>query len=350
MSVSHLNGTTTNSKTPPTRRDGVPDRAATETISRLQRGIMRLALAYHGRSADLDKKLKELGGLVRAGRRDANLQRLIDEIVDTIVTLDLEPARNAAAAQSVASAEPEQPDLFHHFMEHLQLPPALLIEVERVRKRIAAKSDTAELLDQVEQASAAISERLAQAADSKRTVDSARQSLIDLIDRIPMSRNLAAEAAQLRRGIEGISNPEDIRPCTTALAQLVGKLREEMQAELDRLAEFLRATARRLQEFEQVMLRSREMYADCEADALQLSETICVGVREVRHSVGAAESLDELKELIGGKLEVIDSGLTQFVSTQTRRAAEAGDVIERMTHRLKDLAGAETIFPSLTVK
>jgi len=339
MLVSHLNGTITNPKTPPARRDGVVDRASAETISRLQRGILRLALAYHGRSADLDKKLKELGGLVRAGRRDALLQKLIDEIVNTIVTLDLEPAsRNGASAQAaVAHAAPEHPDLFNHFVDHLQLPPALLIEVERVRKRIAAKSDTAELLEQVEHASAAISDRLAQAADNKRTIDSARQSLLDLVDRVPVSRNLAAEAAQVRRTIETIASAEDVRPCTIAIAQLIGKLREEMQAELDRLAEFLRATARRLQEFEQVMLRSREMYADSEADALQLSETVCIGVREVRHSVGEAENLDDLKRLIEGKLEVIDSGLTQFVSTQTRRAAEAGDVIDRMTHRLRDL-------------
>ena len=344
MSVSHLNGPITNPKAPPARRDAAGDRAVSETVSRLQRGILRLALAYHGRSSDLDKKLKELGGLVRAGRRDAMLQKLIDEIVSTIVSLNLEPARSNVAgpattptANAQAALTPEQPDLFHHFIDHLQLPPALLVEVERVRKRIVAKSDTADLLQQVEQASAAISASLAQAADSKHTVDSARQSLLDLVDRIPVSRNLASEAGQLRRGIEAISTPEDIRPCTTALARLVGKLREEMQAELDRLAEFLRATARRMQEFEQVMVRSRETYADCEADALQLSETICVGVREVRHSVGEAESLDELKVLIEGKLEVIDSGLTQFVSTQTRRAAEAGDVIERMSHRLKDL-------------
>ena len=342
MSVSQLNGTITNPKAPPPRRDGVADRAASETISRLQRGILRLALAYHGRSADLDKKLKELGGLVRAGRRDAGLQHLIDEIVNTNVTLNLEPvSRTSATAPSAAQAssheDSAQPGLFEHFIDHLQLPPALLLEVERVRKRIEAKADTAELLEQVEQASAAISERLAQAADNKRTLDSARQSLLDLIDRIPVSRNLAGEAAQLRRTIETIASAEQIRPCTTALAQLVGKLREEMQVELDRLAEFLRGTARRLQEFEQVMQRSREMYADSAADALQLSETICVGVREVRVSVGEADNLDALRELIEGKLEVIDSGLTQFVSTQTQRAAEAGDVIERMSHRLKDL-------------
>ncbi|MBK8959496.1 MAG: diguanylate cyclase [Proteobacteria bacterium] len=337
MSAPQLNGSISNSKPPVPRRDGAADRVASETISRLQRGILRLALAYHGRSPDLDKKLKELGGLVRAGRRDALLQRLIDEIVNTIVTLNLEPALGSAAPATATPGVAEQPDLFHHFIDHLQLPPALLLEVERIRKRIAAKSDAVELLGQVEQASLAFSERLAQAADNKRTIDSARQSLIDLVDRIPVSRTLAAEAAQVRRAIEAVATHEDIRPCTTAVAQLVGKLREEMQSELDRLAEFLRATARRLQEFEQIMQRSREMYAESEADALQLSETICVGVREVRHSVGEADDLDALKVLIESKLEVIDHGLTQFVSSQSLRAAEAGDVIERMTHRLKDL-------------
>lgn len=338
MSAPQLNGPLSNSKGALPRRDGVADRVASETISRLQRGILRLALAYHGRSPDLDKKLKELGGLVRAGRRDALLQRLIDEIVNTIVSLNLEPAIGTAAAESAAApAADKQPDLFHHFIEHLQLPPALLLEIERVRKHIAVKSDTAELLEQVELASAAISERLAQAADNRRTMDAARQSLLDLVDRVPVTRNLAGEAAQLRRNIEAIAVHEDIRPCTTALAQLVAKLREEMQAELDRLGEFLRGTARRLQEFEQIMQRSREMYAESEADALQLSETICIGVSEVRSSVGEADDLDALKVLIESKLEVIDNGLTQFVSSQSRRAAEAGDVIERMTHRLKDL-------------
>ena len=340
MSVANLNGTITSPNAPAPRRDGMTDRAVTETISRLQRGILRLALAYHGRSADLDRKLKELGGLLRAGRRDSELQRLIDETVTTIVALNLDPATGNAPAASDPVANnpvPAQPDLFHHFVEYLKLPPALALEIERVRKRIAAKSSAAEVLDQIEQAARAISEPLSQAADSKRTMDGARQALIDLVDRIPVSRTLAAEAAELRRNMEVIATPEDIRPCTTGLAQLVAKLREEMQGELDRLADFLRATVRRMQEFEQVMLRSREMHADCESDALQLSETICVGVREVRSGVSAAESLEELKGLIEDKLEVIDNGLTQFVFTQTRRAAEAGDVIERMTHRLKDL-------------
>ena len=312
----------------------------TETVSRLQRSVLRLALAYHGRSADLDRKLKDLSGLLRAGRRDSELQRLIDEIVTTIVSLNIEPATgNAPAAPEPVSANliADQADLIEHFFGSLNLPAALTLEIEKVRKRIAAKSSTSELLVQIEQAARAISEPLLQATDNKRTLDTTRQALIDMVDRIPVSRALAAEAAELRRSMEAIATPQDICPLTASLAQLVAKLREETQADLNRLADFLRATVRRMQEFEQVMLRSRELYADSESDALQLSETICLGVREVRSGVSAAESLEELKGLIEDKLEVIDNGLAQFVSTQSRRAAEAGDVIERMTHRLKDL-------------
>ena len=340
MSVANLNGTITNPNAPAPRRDGATDRAVTETISRLQRGILRLALAYHGRSADLDRKLKDLGGLLRAGRRDSELQRLIDEIVTTIVSLNIEPATaNTPTAPEPVAANlvADQASLIEHFFGSLNLPAALTLEIEQLRKRIAAKSSTSELLVQIEQAARAISEPLLQVADNKRTLDTTRQTLIDMVDRIPVSRPLAAEAAELRRSMEAIATPEDIRPLSARVAQLVAKLREETQAELNRLADFLRATVRRMQEFEQVMLRSRELYADSESDALQLSETICVGVREVRSGVSAAESLEELKGLIEDKLQVIDNGLAQFVSTQSRRAAEAGDVIERMTHRLKDL-------------
>lgn len=340
MPVSNLKGTITNPNTTSLRRDGVAERAVTETIGRLQRGILRLALAYHGRSSELDRKLKELGGLIRSGQRDGVLHRLIDEIVGTIVSLNLEPAiasipvTPSAIANTLGAA---QPDLFHHFVEHLQLPPALLLEIERVRKRIVAKGNTAELLEQVEQTSLAISEYFLKGNDTKQTLENARQALLDLVDRIPVSHNLAAEAAELRRKTAAIVSADELRPCTNGLAQLVAKLRGEMQAELDRLADFLRATVGRMQEFEQVMQRSHELYADCESDALQLSETICVGVREVRHGVNVAASLDELKSLIEDKLETIDNGLAQFVSAQTQRAAAAGDVIERMTHRLKDL-------------
>ena len=340
MPAAPLNGSLKSPKSPPPKRDSSFERASAETISRLQRGILRLALAYHGRNADLDGKLKELGGLLRAGRRDAMLQRLIDEIVNTIVSLDLDVAPPAVAVAEVAALPaqaPDEPNLLDHFLEHLETPAALVAEVERVRRRIAARNATAEVLEDVERSAALLSEKLAHATAGERYPEFVRQALLDLVDRLPVSRNLAADAGQLRRTVETLARPEDLRPCAAGLSALVMRMRDELQAELNRLGEFLRATARRLQEFEQAMLRSRESYADSAADALQLSDAVGGDLEELRVNAREAQSLDDLKAMIEDRLEVVDHGLKQFVATQTRRANEAGEALERMTGRLKDL-------------
>ena len=57
-----------------------------ETISRLQRGVLKLASSFQGQSAELDNRMKELSTLMRGGQKDGRLQNVIDEIVDTIVS------------------------------------------------------------------------------------------------------------------------------------------------------------------------------------------------------------------------------------------------------------------------
>ncbi|MFP6682063.1 MAG: hypothetical protein VCB07_07695 [Gammaproteobacteria bacterium] len=54
-----------------------------ETISRLQRGVLKLALSFQRQSADLDNGMKESSTLIRVGQRNGRLQNAIDEIVDT---------------------------------------------------------------------------------------------------------------------------------------------------------------------------------------------------------------------------------------------------------------------------
>ena len=46
-------------------KTGAKAGSAGETISRLQRGVLRLALSYHGQHPELDKLLKKLGLLIR---------------------------------------------------------------------------------------------------------------------------------------------------------------------------------------------------------------------------------------------------------------------------------------------
>src|SRR5690606_15308427 len=112
------------------------------------------------------------------------------------------------------------------------------------------KAETAELLTQIEHAATAISAALAQGSTA-RSVDTIRPWLLELIERVPVSRLLASDAAATRRSVESATQLAEFRPCLTSIAELVNRLREELQTEMDRLSDYLRSTARRLQEFEQ---------------------------------------------------------------------------------------------------
>lgn len=303
-----------------------------ETVARLQRGILRLALAYHGQDPGLDAKLKELGGLLRGGKRDARLQALIDEIVDTIVALDLD--RKPAAA---TAAQAPETDLLGHFAAHLEVNGNAAAELEAVRALIGEKRDAAELLAATEQAARALSEALAGSGSSGGDVDTGRNVLVELIERISIPATLTAEATALRHAVLQASDAAALKSCVSGLADLVARMREALQAELDNLAGFLRTTAERLQEFDRYVSYSRELHSEATSDALQLSETMCGNIDELRGNVTIADDLESVKSLIEERLDSINEDLDRFVSTQKKRASEASDTIDKMVHKLQDL-------------
>ena len=66
MSIHTLNSSATDQPVQNSRREANKER--TETVSRLQRGILRMSLAHHGQNAELDRHLKELAVAMNACR------------------------------------------------------------------------------------------------------------------------------------------------------------------------------------------------------------------------------------------------------------------------------------------
>lgn len=58
------------------------------SAARMQRAVLKLAFSFYGHSPDLDERLKRLGNLIKAGRKDGIVQSLIDEVVDLIIARD----------------------------------------------------------------------------------------------------------------------------------------------------------------------------------------------------------------------------------------------------------------------
>ena len=332
MSIHTLNSSATDQPVQNSRRQANKER--TETVSRLQRGILRMSLAHHGQNAELDRHLKELGGLLRSGRRDERLQDLIDEIVEIVVTLDQQ--RNPAEAHGDPVQDNDSSPLVH-FLDHLTTPTDVQKEIDGVRDLIAAKQQTADIIAQAEKAAQAISNELEGSANDQDTIASTRDTLVALIEDIPISVECSIEAARLKHSILGASELNELRPCTTALADLIRAMRNELQSEIDNLSNFLRSTAQRLYEFESMMNSSRDLHTDSSKDAMQLSDTIGGDINELREDVLIADDLDQVKSMIDVKLTSMDKGLSTFVDTQQQRASEANQTIDNMVSKLKDL-------------
>jgi diguanylate cyclase len=312
-------------------RAAAPERVAAETIARLQRGVLRLALVYHGQNPQLDRKLKEFGALIRSGKGQGERQKLIDDIVDTVVSLDLK------------RPEPKQPssappaEHLSHFLEYLSIPSTLRPEIENTQRRLLETQNRADALEIIQQAANTLSEHLMQSADSCADSTAIRMLLLELLERLPLSASLASGITPVRRKIENADRTDVFLTCIDAIAVLVEDLRKELQTEIDSLGDFLQSTARRLKEFDTFVNRSKNSQGESDSDTLQLSDTIDAEITFLRDHVVEAEDLGQLRSLIDQRLDNIDSGLDTFVAAQNTRANEANHALEDMTEKLHTL-------------
>ncbi|MGR8919929.1 MAG: diguanylate cyclase [Gammaproteobacteria bacterium] len=305
------------------RRDGG------ETVARLQRGILRLALAHHGRNAELDRKLKEFGASVRSGRRQAERGQMIDDIVDTIVALDLEH-------EPAADADAGHQSLFD-FLRHLAVPDTLRPEIERTERALNGARNRAEALAHVRQAAQTLSRYLMRSPESTPDAVVIRMLFSELIDRLPLPRHLVAELAPLRRALDGAEEARTFLACVDTLAELIERLRAELQEEIDGLGAYLRGVAGRLAEFDQFVNRTESARASCDSDTLQLSETLGKEIGLLRDFIDINDDLDKVRAAIDEHLGNIDEGLSQFVAAQDVRSSEAESALRSMTAKLRDL-------------
>lgn len=328
-----------NSRSPASRREAAPDRAAAESIARMQRAILRLSLAYHGKNAGLDRKLKEFGLLVRSGRRQDERQQLIDEIVDTIVSLDLDPGQGGAPADAAPAAEG-----LGHFLRCLRVPDTLQPDVERAQRALRDGRDKALLLAALAQTADALSQNLMRSPESCSDAPAIRMLLLELLERVPVTPTLVERVSPLRRNIEAADRVDGFVGCVHAITGLLSDLHNELRGELDSARRFLQETDVRLREFEKFVQRSRELHTESNEDALQLIDAVSNEIDALRDEAAESVSIDDLKNTIEARLDTIGSGLNTFVAAQKLRTFEANEAIDRMKRRLHELeAQAENL-------
>ncbi len=358
-----------------------------ETISRLQRGILRLALSYHGQNAALDAHLHELGMLVRNGTKDERLQRLIDEIVDIIVAQDIaqnakqkggrtlcellerisskfpdssalqeiiarielpldkknfELALEEAADTIAAMAHPTPVAREHadrtlsHLLENIDFPAAAANDIDSLKARLRSCKDEIELVHSLDEAASIISRQLVAGCDAS-AIAGARDQLLLLMNLIPFPSALTERASQTRRTIEQAITAAELYSCIPEIADLTGTMRVQLQSEIDELGEFLKLTLTRLRDLESQIRQSDRFHEQSLSNTLDLEKSIGEQSSEIRANIDESSEIDAIKSAVASHLDSIDKRLGEFVQAEDQRHNRARERINEMVTALNEL-------------
>jgi len=370
-----------------------PGGAPAETISRLQRGVLRLALSFHGQHPKLDNLLKELGTLIRRGQKDNELQRLIDEIVETIVSQQVSQNSDQRGGrtlcdllQRIESKVPDSPSLkpilrqlslpidsasfdrvieeaadavagivtrdaqhpgeaaalddttgeiVAKLLERIEFPVNAEKEVHELKDRIRARQGDVELMHNLDRAAAIISANLLEDDDSEQ-FDQARDQLLLLMNLIPFPADLTERSSKTRRSIEKAGTPATLYGCIPEIADLTAMMRVQLQTEIDDLGEFLKTTLARLRDFEAHILQSHGFHDESAENTLNFEKRMGDHVEGMRETIEEEMDIEAIKVAVKSRLDNIDDSLGEFVQSEDQRHNQAR---ERINHKRTRVRG-----------
>lgn len=375
-------------------RSGGRGGGSAETISRLQRGVLKLALSFHGQHRELDERLQKLGVLIRQGTTDDRLQRLIDEIVDTIVSqigtykpeehssrtlcdllrridskipesrafqrihqqlsmsatsADIDRAIEDAAntvAQMVtqtmakngesAATSCKRAEALNVLLDRIEFPVSSEAELEELKGRIRRCDSEIQRMHYVERTASIISDEMTNEGDAKQFLK-ARDQLLLLMNLIPFPTALTDRSSRTRRSIEKAETPAALYGCIPEIADLTAAMRVQLQAEIDGLGEFLKGALQRLSEFEAQLRGSHRFHEHSVENAFDLEQGVGGQIKEMRADISRETDIEVIKAAVVSHLDSIDRSLSDFIMSECDRHKQARDKVANMVEVLNEL-------------
>lgn len=369
----------------------------------LRRGIARLTLAARGVNDTQDRELERLRNAIRDGRDSAALQQLIEAIGNSAARQDQGRARvndpkagetlaqllskialprrfsrKARAlgsrledARSQAELTPLMDELCALLQEALvNEPRAAHFEINAALQRLLAgltlpqrhasrlallkervRSDLAQIEAErvLDDLALLISDALRHDAPSPapHMVEQAplqpqpvlQEMLVQLLELLELPQEMDEQADALKDRLEQGGDAEHWAEALEAVAGLVGEALARLQREKQEIAEFLKQVNARIHELDQyVQGASREQQRGFES-AHEFAATVETQVQSIEHSVQSALDLDQLKQEMRGRLDVLHARILERRESEMQRQAVIQQQLHALTGKLRSMEG-----------
>ena len=380
---------------------GAAERASLLTAARLQRAVLKLAFSFYGHSPDLDERLKRLGNLIKAGRKDGIVQSLIDEVVDLIVArenaagtqdslgkqlgelvgrlnfehqmadearaiqrrfadsrsrdeldrhvTDLVTLMNEVARRAFAPShggdELREDLLFDSFIAELRPPEDLEQAMASLRQRIRHRRNHLALLDCARDVARLLNERLRQGAQddapqaAATAISLARAQLQLLVEQLVLPSPLSRETSRIKAQLDTATTERDVEAAVAAILELLAQAGGRSRKDIDELTNFLKAVTRRIEEFKAQVTKGGEVYDESISNATAFRQLMSSQVADMRGKVDEETDIDNLKLIMMKQLESLEASVQSFVEVEQSRQSEARSQFDVMLVRLNELEG-----------
>lgn len=370
------------------------------SAARMQRAVLKLAFSFYGHSPDLDERLKRLGNLIKAGRKDGIVQALIDEVVELIIAregagsggpetgarqiaeligrLSLEGSlgEEARAVQRRlqssrtkdeferqfndavglfnslarragppvgADDEPRESALFDSFLAELQVPPELDDAFEAIKQRIRRQRSQAMLFDCARDVARMLTDRLREVPSPAHpdslaaAIALARSQLQTMVEQLVLPAPIAKETVRIKSQLDTARTEHDINTAVHSILDLLSQARGRSQQEVNELANFLKAVTRRLEDFKGQVAKSNALHDESVSSTTIFQRVMASQVADMRDRVDEETDINTLKLVMINQLESLENSVHSFVSGEQTRQTDARSQFEQMIGRLNEL-------------
>ncbi|MDZ7661346.1 diguanylate cyclase [Thiohalophilus sp.] len=264
--------------------------------------------------------------------RVAGVSELSDavKILAELLSLTIEQGLPPGAAQSKGSAEAKE--------DRTGLLSSLF------RRGAREKTDTADAPQRQQPVSIEVDSGQPEADVTKSEIVTddegiacalAGEILIQLLERIDFSDDLAVESELVRKKLEPC---EDVATLTRGLddtVKLIADLQSRVRSEKQDLENFLLQLTDRLQELDKDIQQTARLRDAALSESREMNQMVNSQVSSIEQTVDEALDLDSLKTAIQSRVVIIRNHVDRFLEQEEGRGGESHEIIQRLENQLR---------------
>tara|TARA_R110002072_G_scaffold273107_1_gene433428 strand:+ start:9339 stop:11090 length:1752 start_codon:yes stop_codon:yes gene_type:complete len=373
----------------------VKEKAWEQQQQELLKTVLRLTFAYQGSNDILDKKLFDLKEALKQSdsklpqeeieqivvsilslkkEKDTDASRTnqlvtnviqllsndnqfdqhfeaVNEINNDIQTNSIDPASRLKSINDVisninksAATKKQKPDTFKVFLrklaEHQGTETSL---ADLCKKSIALKSEQEKLkiisqcIEKINSQSSQQDSNTLTSTTSKKEITFAISHLVTMLDWITIPGKSQAKLDTLKQQLAQRSEDADVTSLLRRVALTISNAYMEVQAELIETEGFLKKVTHQLNEITLQVADIETLENESFSNSISLSTEMEKQINLIQTGVDKADSIENIKNTINNRIEVIQNNMDQFISVEQNRKKTSTNNHKKLTDRLNDM-------------